>query len=174
MTPIVWGGSMAAALVALGAGAYWYHERPDRLTRVIDGDTLVINGSTHVRLWGIDAPELDQPCERPAAIALFATYKCGVRAAAYLHSMFRGPYSLRCHYKTSDDYGRQVSVCYLSYSPGQTYDIAKTLVAHGHALDWPRYSKGLYAADEAHARELHLGVWQGTFEKPWEWRQSHK
>ena len=31
-------------------------------TRVIDGDTIVLNGS-HVRLFGIDAPELGQLCK---------------------------------------------------------------------------------------------------------------
>lgn len=33
-------------------------------TRVIDGDTLELEGGQRVRLQGIDAPEMKQSCER--------------------------------------------------------------------------------------------------------------
>ncbi|MCX5785154.1 MAG: thermonuclease family protein [Elusimicrobia bacterium] len=36
------------------------------VTKVIDGDTVVIEGGTHVRLLGIDADERDHPCYEPA------------------------------------------------------------------------------------------------------------
>ena len=34
--------------------------------RVVDGDTLVLNGAQRVRLYGVDAPESKQTCRRVA------------------------------------------------------------------------------------------------------------
>jgi endonuclease YncB( thermonuclease family) len=42
------------------------------------------------------------------------------------------------------------------------------------AFDWPRYSKGEYADEQAHARAMKLGVWSGTFTYPWEWRAERR
>ena len=43
---------------------------------VIDGDTLEIHG-THIRLWGIDAPESSQLCRSDDSLP----YRCGAKAA---------------------------------------------------------------------------------------------
>jgi endonuclease YncB( thermonuclease family) len=43
---------------------------------IIDGDTLEIPG-TRIRLWGIDAPESDQPCRNQDC----QPYGCGQKAA---------------------------------------------------------------------------------------------
>jgi endonuclease YncB( thermonuclease family) len=55
-------------LIAGGLGYYayrhWNASPPPAIVGkawVIDGDTINISG-THIRLEGIDAPELDQPC----------------------------------------------------------------------------------------------------------------
>src|SRR5260370_34848501 len=55
-------------LIAGGLGYYayqqWNASPPPTIVGkawVIDGDTINISG-THIRLEGIDAPELDQPC----------------------------------------------------------------------------------------------------------------
>jgi len=70
---------VAGGLVALAIGDYRgfflyegdtltrYNGRRTRVQYVIDGDTLVVNipdggePNTHMRLWGIDAPELADP-----------------------------------------------------------------------------------------------------------------
>ncbi|GIQ76219.1 hypothetical protein BraRD5C2_46630 [Bradyrhizobium sp. RD5-C2] len=49
-------------------------------------------------------------------------------------------------------------------------DLAQWLVSHGHALDWPRYSKGKYAADQRAAEQAGLGIWAGSFAAPWQYR----
>ena len=49
--------------------------------RVVDGDTLRLEGRTY-RLWGIDAPELIQVCQRDGQ-----AYACGREAAAYLRML---------------------------------------------------------------------------------------
>jgi endonuclease YncB( thermonuclease family) len=43
---------------------------------VIDGDTLEIHG-THIRLWGVDAPESGQLCRGGDSLQ----YRCGAKAA---------------------------------------------------------------------------------------------
>lgn len=40
------------------------------VTKVIDGDTLIIEGGEHVRLLGIDADEKNYPCYTEAKLAL--------------------------------------------------------------------------------------------------------
>ena len=40
------------------------------VTKVIDGDTVVVEGGYHVRLLGMDADEKDYPCYEPAKVRL--------------------------------------------------------------------------------------------------------
>ena len=111
---------------------------------VIDGDTIVIDG-THVRLAGIDAPELDQPYGQKAKFALIALCK-GKRVTAIL----------------SDDmtYERVVAKCLL---PDGT-DLSAALVEQGLALDWAKFSGGAYR---------HLEP-QGVRKKLWRVDAKHK
>ena len=167
--------ALAASTVAIGAwGGYAYTQLPDRLTRVIDGDTIVINGSTHVRLWGMDSPELAQTCQRPnQEFAGGMGWPCGKIAKQYLVSMFKPNDWLKCDKKDTDIYGRTVAVCWLNTPDGRHYDIGKSMVSFGMAVDWPKYSQGAYAADQAYASEHKLGMWVGYFQMPWDWRQQH-
>lgn len=111
---------------------------------VIDGDTIVIDG-THVRLAGIDAPELDQPYGQKAKFALIALCK-GKRVKAIL----------------TDDmtYERVVAKCLL---PDGT-DLSAALVTQGLALDWAKFSGGAYR---------HLEP-QGVRKKLWRVDAKHK
>lgn len=54
-----------------------------------------------------------------------------------------------------------------------TQSVAGWLVENGHALDWPRYSKLEYAGQQAAAKNAKRGIWQGPFQKPWDWRADH-
>ncbi len=45
-------------------------ENETLVTKVIDGDTVVVKGGEHVRLLGIDADEKDYPCYKPAKTRL--------------------------------------------------------------------------------------------------------
>lgn len=102
---------------------------------VIDGDTIEIHG-TRVRLYGIDAPEHDQLCRDPHG----GHYRCGQVAANALGA-FIGRQAVACVEVDRDQYRRSVAVC----SAGKV-DLADWLVRGGLAIDWPRYSKGDYAA----------------------------
>ena len=51
--------------------------------------------------------------------------------------------------------------------------VAGWMVEHGQALDWPRYSHGAYAAQQARAEAAKVGLWVGMFQAPWDWRAGH-
>lgn len=73
-----------------------------------------------------------------------------------------------CEEIDQDRYGRIVARCSVARE-----DLASMMVRSGWAVDWPRYSKGAYAADQEAAERENLGQWQGFFAVPWEWRKEH-
>jgi endonuclease YncB( thermonuclease family) len=127
---------------------------------VFDGDTLEVQGS-RIRLHGIDAPEGDQRCVNASGTA----YRCGDRARAALAGRVRGE-PVRCERRDRDEHGRIVAVCFLGDE-----NLNAWLVRHGWALAYLRYSRD-YVDEERAAREAGLGMWGGSFEKPWEHRRA--
>lgn len=128
---------------------------------VIDGDTLEIHGQ-RIRLWGIDAPESRQTCERGGR-----TYRCGTDAANRLAGWIVDR-TVTCRPEGGPDrYRRIVARCTV-----QGVDIGAWLVMQGLALDYPRYSRRAYARQEAQAQAARSGVWAGEFQRPWEWRAA--
>lgn len=166
-----------AALTAMGALAVAiFDDRPRLATparsgtshsalvgraSVIDGDTIEIRGE-RVRFNGIDAPESRQLCQN----ANGSSYRCGAAAAAALATFLARSSPTRCEYVDRDRYGRFVGDCYRADGSS----VASWLVRNGHALDWPRYSGGKYAPEQRAAKSDRAGIWQGAFDKPWEWR----
>jgi endonuclease YncB( thermonuclease family) len=140
--------------------------------RVVDGDTLALrypSGERRIRLFGIDAPELEQPC----AFANGAAYPCGEAARDFLTRLLRGA-RVVCRQSDTDKYGREVAVCWGQYDTYGRFDIAAAMVQAGWALDWPRYSRGAYAVQQESAKANKSGIWRGAFELPWEWRWAHQ
>lgn len=104
--------------------------RPDmlegRVTRVVDGDTFWINtASTSIRVWGLDAPEVDQPG--------------GSQATATLERLIAGR-NLSCRQRDIDRYGRIVGQCFLP----DGRDITAAMIASGTAGEYCRYSGNHY------------------------------
>lgn len=130
----------------------------------IDGDTLMLGGHLRVRLWGIDAPERSQTCEGSAG-----AYECGRDASASLAALLRDR-TVTCVPKDRDRYGRTVATC----STEEAGDIGSAMVAAGWAIDWPKYSKGRYAAEQAEAKAAKRGIWSGRFEMPEQWRKARR
>ncbi len=91
---------------------------------VIDGVTIVIN-KVHIRLAGIDAPELDHPW--------------GQRAKWALVQMCKGQ-TVTARIRPELSYDRVVAECFLA----DGRDLAAELVRSGLALDWPKFSGGKY------------------------------
>lgn len=126
--------------------------------RVIDGDGLEISGTVY-HLHGIDAPELDQTCEREGV-----TYACGEVAAEALRA-FVGDDPVSCDPVNRDRYGRTIARCSVD-----GVDLGSMMVNAGWALDWPRYSRGAYQVEQDAAQAAGRGLWGGSFVIPWEWR----
>ena len=126
---------------------------------VIDGDTIKL-GEVHVRLFGIDAPETDQPCTD----AQGSTYRCGLLATSVLEEEIGGR-PVTCFPLDTDRYGRTVATCEVS---GR--DLGDAMVRRGYAVDFTRYSGGRYATAQLEARAARRGIWQGQFLEPEQWR----
>ncbi len=129
--------------------------------RVIDGDTLDV-GSVRVRLHGIDAFERDQMCDRNAR-----PWACGAAAAAALKSRAEGR-RLECQVLDTDRYGRMVSRC-----QRDGVDVAEALVSDGLALAYRRYSQD-YLDEERTAQMGRIGAWDGSFDRPEQWRSRSR
>lgn len=132
---------------------------------VIDGDTIEIHGS-RIRFNGIDAPESDQRCHEKGG----KLYRCGAASAKALDRLLRSSSPTVCQFVTLDQYDRFVGDCYLNNGES----VQEWMVSNGHALDWPRYSRGKYASHQEYARKYKLGVWQGAFDAPWDWRRGKR
>jgi endonuclease YncB( thermonuclease family) len=124
------------------------------------GDTLDLDGE-RIRLWGIDAVEGDQVCQRNGR-----PWRCGDDATAALEALVDG-HEITCTERDIDRYGRTVATCSVA---GQ--DIGSAMVRQGWALDYNRYSGGAYAAEQLEAEQAQRGLWSGSFVPPWQWRQA--
>ncbi len=94
---------------------------------VADGDSLYIEGAQpQIRLWAIDAPEINEPGPGAATLVLKALV-LGKR--------------LFCRQQDTDHYRRIVARCELS----DGRDIARVMIESDHAREWLRYSKGYYS-----------------------------
>lgn len=91
---------------------------------VIDGDTIVID-KMHIRLAGIDAPELDHPWGQQSKWAMVKL--CSGQ-------------TITARIKPELSYDRVVAECFLP----DGRDLAAELVKAGLALDWPKFSGGKY------------------------------
>ena len=157
-------------IVAVLAVVAHYMQSPPRTpgepvtgrAHVTDGDSLEVAG-VRVRLFGIDAPERDQDCQD----ANGKTYSCG-RAASRALAAAIGGRDVTCTPVEVDQYNRDVAVC-----TAGDLDLGDAMVRGGHALDYPRHSRGRYGAAEREARNARRGMWAGTFERPAAWRQQN-
>jgi endonuclease YncB( thermonuclease family) len=145
-----------ALLPALSAGAETLTGR----ARVVDGDTLAIAGDT-VRLFGIDAPEHGQVCEKADG----SGWACGSWASKELARRVRGV-TLSCAGGERDRYGRLVATCTAAGA-----DIAEGLVRDGVAFAYLKYSRR-YLAVEKQAAVAGAGLWQGRAERPEDFRAA--
>lgn len=125
----------------------------------IDGDTIDFGGQ-RIRLFGIDAVEANQTCERNEK-----TWNCGQAATAALRGILEGR-SLQCERRDVDRYGRVVAVC---LAGGQ--DLSQAMVQMGLAVALPKFSQD-YVGFERIAQSRSIGIWAGDFQIPAKFRNS--
>ena len=127
-----------------------------------DGDTVTINAKNgtwfKVRLWGIDAPELDQPGGKEAMLELIQLI---------------GRKTVTVSVKDRDRYGRIVGV--ITY---RNRDINREMIQRGHAWYYKQYAPNqkVYADAEQTAKEKKEGLWKSENPPipPWEWRKMKR
>lgn len=129
--------------------------------KVIDGDTLEI-GTQRVRLFGIDAPEGTQTCDRSGE-----RWACGQASADELRGMI-GSGELICSGNEVDTYGRLLAVCTIG-----GVDLNRLMVSEGWATAFRRYSEN-YVPDENQARAFRRGLWSSSFMSPEDYRAAQR
>lgn len=133
---------------------------PTATPYVVDGDTLVLEGRT-LDLLGIDAPEKDQDCGFKKW-----RYACG-RMATYALVEILGDHWVRCK---PSKHIRRAATCYIG-ADDSPKDVAAMMVRRGWAVANRKVSTR-YVKDEKIARAAKSGLWQGAFDKPWDWRKK--
>jgi len=137
--------------------------------KIIDGDTIKIN-SKKIRLHGIDAPEKEQTCKKPyLIIGIFSftkSYSCGQVSTDKLIKKINNQI-IKCKIKNVDRYNRLIGECYK-----RNENLNAWLVSNGYAVAYRKYSKK-YIPDEKNAKNNNLGIWQGKFEMPWNFRRKN-
>jgi len=126
--------------------------------KVVDGDTLVVGGQ-RVRLFGIDAPELDQKCDWPKK-----KIECGKISRSALLDLVAGVKGVSCKTRGRSQDGRWIAVCY-----ADGYDMGRNMVYTGWALANREQSLD-YVRSEHGAKNAKRGMWKGEFDPPWIWR----
>lgn len=127
---------LAVVAVVLGFIATQSAKTPSRptgtplraVTRIVDGDSLYLQGiDTQIRLFGVDAPERNEPGYAEARTAL--------------RQLAKGK-DLHCDQVDKDRYDRIVARCFLP----DGLEINQLMIESGTADEYCRFSKGLYGA----------------------------
>ena len=135
--------------------------------KVREGNIVQV-GASRIRLGGIDAPSVDQLC----LDHMGERWACGIAARDELIKHADNK-TWTCHIRQAVDrqavnHRRSVARCEVD---GE--DIQKWMVRSGWALSYVRFSHD-YDADEKAAHEAKVGLWQGAFIAPWDWRVRNK
>jgi endonuclease YncB( thermonuclease family) len=131
-----------------------------RVVKVSDGDTVTVlsagNTQHKIRMYGIDAPESDQPF--------------GKKSKEMLSNLIVQK-EVRVDITDRDRYGREVGRIYL----GNT-DINREMLKQGGAWAYRHYLKDpSFIADEEAAKRTKLGLWALAEKEripPWKWRKD--
>jgi micrococcal nuclease len=155
--------SALVVTLALGAAAYLKRQAslPERspqpvsqqrlCVRVIDGDTIELDGGERVRLIGVDTPETVDP-RRP--VQYF-----GKEASAFTRRMVEGKaVRLEQDQETLDHYGRTLAYVYLQDGTFLNAEIVRQGYGHAYTRFPFRYQQQ-FVELEREARENGRGLW---------------
>jgi endonuclease YncB( thermonuclease family) len=100
-----------------------------KVARIVDGDTFYLEDlQTRIRLWGVDAPERDEPGFD--------------EATATLAGLVFGR-TLACEHIDIDLYRRIVARCYLEDGA----DLSEAMIDSGAASEYLRFTRGYYSGE---------------------------
>lgn len=143
------------------------------VTAVHDGDTFTIDGHTKIRIFGIDAPELNQQCRADAKQepGNASCVPCGHYSRDALAKLTEGKEVICADRGKS--YDRIVGEC----SIGKV-QIGPWMLTHGNAVVYKRFLKkkdrAAYLGAEAGAKRANEGIWATTFVPPSNWRNHEQ
>ena len=129
--------------------------------KIIDGDTIHI-GNNKIRLYGIDAPEINQTCTIEKII-----WECGFESSQALESIISEK-EVRCEIADIDRYKRFVAKCFV-----KNINLNQYMVQNGWAVAYRYYSDD-FINDEEIAEKNKVGIWQGKFLDPYLFRKQQK
>jgi micrococcal nuclease len=144
-----------------------------RVTRVSDGDTIVLDNGDKVRFCGIDAPEI-QHGKQPGQ-------PLGEESKANLQKLIDAAGgTVLVMENDRDHYGRIVGEVFVKVpgSQEEKYLNAEQILS-GNAYLYKQYSSSclnepvLITAEEK-AKAKKQGVWNGTYERPWDFRKQQR
>lgn len=137
------------------------------VSAIHDGDTLTLDGSIKIRVFGIDAPELKQQCRSAAG----ACEPCGDLARQALTVLTLGK-SIACEVR-GKSYNRIVGEC----SVGDT-QIGPWMLSHGQAVAYEHYLKArdrfAYMGAQEAAKRAQVGIWAQAFIPMEDWRHHRE
>ena len=156
--PSVWAGLLLLLLVAYrvwvsqSAPVPVTEEGFYRVQRVVDGDTLILDGGSRVRLLGVDTPETKDP-HRPVQLL-------GPEAAEFTRKHVEGRrVKLQFDRERKDRYDRLLAYLFID-----DWFLNEELIRHGFSraqLQYP-YSAAMkrrFRAAEEQARRARAGLW---------------
>ena len=150
---------MKKFIAILVLGLLWCNNSFGDNLKIIDGDTIVLNGEK-IRFSGIDTPELKQTCMKDNQ-KIF----CGIFARMLLVKKI-GNATPQCISEGKDVYKRTLAECFIN---GES--LSSFLVRSGYAFAYRKYSKK-FIKEEEFAKENKLGMWSMEFEYPWDFRKT--
>jgi len=139
-------------------GLIWLAHPGFSQVRVVDGDTLELNGITY-RLNGIDAPEFGQSCQNPSG-----SWACGSEALKRLVELTNGA-KVQCEVITRDPYDRIIATC-----SANGRDLGELLTQEGLAWAFVKFSDD-YVDAQAKAQKKKIGIWSGNNQPAWTYRE---
>jgi endonuclease YncB( thermonuclease family) len=120
--------------------------------RIVDGDTLEI-GIQRIDLHGIDAPEMNQFCERDGR-----QWRCGMEATYAMAALLETQW-VTCRQRAIDTEGNLLVDCRMGGPKG--ISVNQEFVRQGWALA-VRPAGNDYIAAEQEAKSARTGLWSGT------------
>lgn len=126
------------------------------VTKIYDGDSIILNHSTEVELYQIDAPELGQ--------------RYGHDAKQFLKEQIFNK-KVRVNIVGTNHYGQKLGVIFIRYD-----NINELILENGYAWIEKKYKKykslGHY---ESYAKKYKLGLWRDKKPvAPWVYRKGKK
>lgn len=154
-------GVLAALLLAGGVASAQEDEPIVGTATVVDSDGIRI-GNSSIMLWGIESIERPQTCAIDGQ--RWDCFSAAIRALQTITSVG----DVTCNpVGEPDPYGRILAVCFVGDE-----DVNEALVRAGFALAKRDETEDYVAAEEAAMAEG-IGLWQGEFMHPADFRRQH-